>query len=576
MKNSWVSLHTHTQYSILDGASKIPDLVSRAVELDMPALGISDHGNLFGAREFYLECTRQGIKPIIGMEAYVAPESRHTKSKVFLGGADQRKEDLSYGAYGHMLVFAASPQGIRNLYKLHSRSYLEGYYHKPRIDLEILEEHKEGLIITTGCAGGILPTLIRLQLLEEARKYLEKLRQIFSGQLYLEVMDHNRLDDLDLNGHLTSLSLELEIPLLATNDSHYTVEEDYEVHDALLCIQTRATLNDEDRFRFEGSGYHLRSYDEMIGRPLPLEAIEETLRVAERVGDYGETFTHRKLMPSVDIPRTLREIVEDQLIERDLPNEYTKRAEYELEIIESAGYEDYILVAADLVRWARDRGIMVGPGRGSIGGCLVGYLLGIHGLDSLAHNLHMERFLNPERLSPPDIDIDIEPERRDEVIRYAIDTYGSSRVAQIITFGTIQARAALKDANRVLGGSYSRGEELVSLVPPLQQGRQTPLAQLPGIKKADPETYDLALGLEGLIRNTGKHAAGVIISPEDLDSLIPIKKDARDDYAVTGFDQHHLEAMGLIKMDLLGLENLGTIRKTLEIIKGEEDASSTG
>ncbi len=570
--DNWVSLHTHTQYSILDGASKIPELVQRAKSLGMTALGISDHGNLFGAYEFWRECNRVGIKPIIGMEAYVAPESHLTKTPIFWGAPDQRKDDISGpGAYTHMLLIAMDATGLRNLYKLHELSYTEGFYRKPRVSLGTLTELNEGLIATTGCAGGAIPTMIRLAggilsrggaLSSRLGAYLSRLGDLFPGRLYVEVMDHGRAEDRELNTALYELAASRGLPLLATNDSHYTNSGDAEVHDALLCIQTRAKLTDEDRFKFDGDGYHLKSLDEMKLTALPQIALENTNQIAERIESYDEVFEHKDRMPVST--NNLRQQVQGWLMSESAPSEYNERAMYEIEIIEQLGFSDYFLILADLIHWAKSQGILVGPGRGSAGGSLVAYALGITEIDPLRYGLLFERFLNPARISPPDIDVDIDPERRDEIFRYATEKYGQDKVAQLITFGTIKAKAALKDANRVLGGSYAEGAELTGMLPPDLFGRSAPLEDSPGIRGANPEAYDLALGLEGLVRNTSHHAGGLVISSETLSNFMPVAKAVGADLPTAAFEQVICENLGLLKYDILALDALTVIGEVLD------------
>lgn len=557
---TWVSVHTHTTYSLLDSASRIPDLVGRAVELGMPALGISDHGNLHGAYEFWKECNSQGIKPLIGIEAYCAPESRHTKTPVYWGTPEQKREDVdNQGAYTHMLLIAQNATGLRNLYKLHELSYTEGFYRKPRLDLELLEQYNEGVIATTGCVSGAVPTLLRLGLKGRAEDYLINLENIFPGRLYVELMWHGCDFDDQLTEDLIELAKTVDLPLLATNDSHATHPHEVRVQGALLALQKRP--------EFSGAGYWLKSYEEMRELPLPTVSITNTLLLADSVEPYDDVFRKRNLMPRMSDNMDLRTACYNTNAV-DTP-EMIARLEYELDVIEGMGYEDYFLVLSDIVRWARGQRILVGPGRGSAGGSLVAYLLGITELNPLVHGLLFERFLNPQRISTPDIDVDFQDDRRDEVIAYAAQKYGADRVAQIVTFGTIKAKAALKDANRVMGGTYSEGERLVGLVPEPVAGKDHPLAGLNKVRQANPEVYELATGLEGLVRNTGKHAAGVIISPEPLSDIIPVKKDKDDTVLTAAYDQGTLEAHGLVKYDFLGLKELRIIQKTLEITDAE-------
>lgn len=564
--SEFVNLHVHDHFSLLDGATTPERNAKRAVEMGQTHLAQTNHGTLTGAYEHYKQCKAHGIVPIIGIEAYVAPESRHTKAPVYWGTPGQRKEDVgSQGAATHMLLFARDAEGLRNLYKLHELSYTEGFYRKPRIDLEVLEQHNAGVIATTGCAGGAVPTLLRLGLKEGACAALGRLRDIFAERLWIEVMHHG----LDFDDYLTAELIEMSswsgVPLLATADSHYAVPGDAEVHDAFLCLQTGAKLQDNDRFRFNGTGYHLMSAEEMHALPLPSEAIANTLKLASIIEPYDEVFAKRNLMPKWG-SGSLQENATKALVRYNLGPEHKERLDYELGVIERMGYEDYFLVLADIVRWAHDQHILVGPGRGSAGGSLVAYLLGITELDPLKHGLLFERFLNPQRVSAPDIDVDFQDDRREEVIAYAVEKHGADRVAQVVTFGKIKAKAAIKDANRVMGGTYSEGEKLVSMIPAPIAGFDHPLEGLSKLQHANPDVYDLATGLEGLVRSTGKHAAGIIISPEPLSDIIPVKKDKTDNILTAAYDQATLEAHGLVKYDCLGLKELRIMQVALEII----------
>lgn len=579
---TFVHLHNHSEYSILDGAARIKDMVRAVSHMGQHAVAVTDHGTLSGAASFRKECLQQGVKPIIGVEAYVAPHGVQDRSRVVWGHLQEDGKSRPVpGAYTHMTLLALDSTGLRNLYHLQELSYLKGYYYKPRIDLDMLAEHSEGIVVTTGCAGGAVATMMRLEQQKEAQVHAATLADIFPGRCYIELMDHGIPWEKHLNQGLAALAAGLGLPMVATNDSHYVYESDSHIHDALLCVQTRAKISDTGRFRFNGSGYYLKSAAEMAALGLPGEALKNTVVIADQVGDYDELFSRKDLMPRAlpnELGRklSLRQEVYLSLIQNWewVTEGHEARAEHELSIIEGMGYEDYFLVISDIVCWARSRGILVGPGRGSVGGSLVAYLLGISRLDPLAHGLLFERFLNPARVSAPDIDIDIQDDRRDEVIKYAVERYGSDRVAQIITFGTIKSRAALKDANRVLGGDFSTGESLVQRLPPMVRGRQAPLEASPELREVDSQVYGLALGIEGLIRSTGKHAAGIIISPEPLRDYVPLQKTPNDEMLVTGYSQDDVEELGLHKIDLLGLKELSIIQKTLEIID-EEGISST-
>lgn len=562
--SQFIHLHTHTEYSLLDGAAKIQALVDEVARLEQPAVAITDHGNMFGAMSLYKTATKAGVKPILGIEAYVAPESRFTKSQIRWGTPDQRGSDVSNGAYTHLTLLALNAQGLKNLYKLHKLSYVEGYYYKPRIDHELLSEYGEGVACLTGCAGSGTSIRLRLGQHREALASAGKLQDIFGDRLYLEVMDHGIDFEAQLNADLLAVGSDLGLTVVPTNDTHYVHSSDSAVHDALLCLQTGAKLADEKRFRFSGSGFYVKSADEM-SEVWP-DYYHNTLEVASRVESYATMFEHRNLMPVSLEGYTLRQAI-TEILERDgWGPDYWDRAMSELRTIEDMGYADYFIVVADIVRWAKSQNIMVGPGRGSAGGSLLAYLLDITTIDPIRFGLLFERFISKTRVSPPDVDLDFADDRRHEVIAYIVHKYGSDKVAQLITRGTIKSKAALKDANRVLGGSYGDGEQLVSMVPKPIFGREHALEGLSDLRNANPEVYDLALGLEGLMRSEGKHAAGVVISPEPLDDLVPVKQGPKDEMIVTGFTQTQLEDLGLQKIDCLGLINLTNIAKTLELI----------
>lgn len=565
MKN-WVSLHTHTDYSILDGAGKIDKYISRAVELGMPAIAFTEHGNMFSAFQSYKQCTAAGIKPILGIEAYISPESRFTKAPVYWGAPEQREQDVSArGAYTHLTVLARNATGVRNLYRLHKLASTEGFYYKPRIDLELLSQYSSGLIITTGCAGGGVATRLRLGQKKQAHELAGALGDMIEpGSLFVEVMNHDIDFEAELNDQLRLLSRNLNLPMVMTNDCHYVNPGDTRVHDALCWLQSNGS------FKFNGHGFHLRNYDEMLAAsPFGSGPLDATLGVADMVEDYSEIFKPRDLRPKSLESYTLSQAVNRGLIEMGLDGdpEYYNRAMYELKTIEDMGYEDYFLVLADIIYYAKRSGIMVGPGRGSAGGSLVAFLLGITAIDPIPFGLLFERFLNPGRISVPDIDTDIQDDRRDELFAYASRKYGYDRVAHTLTLGTIAAPRALQDANRVLGGSFPEGQRLTRMLPPPIFGRQLPLSESRGIRPTNTEVYDLGVELEGLTRNTGKHAAGLVISPVDLDEIIPVKVDKDSEILDTGFTQTELEELGLIKYDLLGLKNLAIIQDTLRRIR---------
>ncbi len=590
---SFVHLHVHSEYSMLDGAARLRDLIAACQRDGMPAVAVTDHGNVHGAYEFYRQATAAGIKPVIGMEAYLAPGPRGDRRPVRWGTPAQAGDDVGgAGAYTHLTLLAETTEGLHNLFRLSSRAWLEGYFRKPRLDHELLAEHARGLIATTGCPGGEVQTRLRLGQDRQALAAAAGLRDIFGpDNLFIEVMQHGLPVEQRAAAGLRRIAGELALPLVVTNDAHYTSRADAGPHEALLCVQTATTLADPGRFRFEGSGYYLRSPQEMRalagdGRAAGGWTEQEwqagcdaTLLIAERA---DVRFARRSLLPSFPLPPgqseagLLREQVEAGLGRRypGGPDEQRRaRAEYELGIIEAAGFCSYFLVVADLISWAREHGVRVGPGRGSAAGSLIAYALGITGLDPVSHDLVFERFLNPERTSMPDIDIDFDERGRGDVIRYVTRKYGDDRVAQIITFGTIKAKAAVKDSARVLGFPYSVGDRITKVIPPPVLGRDMPLAgvfdaghprygeagEIRALYKAEPpvrQVLDTARGLEGLIRQAGVHAAGVIMSSEPLLDHIPVWRREADGAVITQFDYPACEDLGLLKMDFLGLRNL--------------------
>lgn len=593
--SSFVHLHNHTEYSMLDGAARIKQLVAKAAELEMPAIAITDHGNAHGAYEFWKQSTAVGIKPIIGIEAYVAPESRLLKSKVRWG--DGGEDDVSGGgAYSHMTMWATDNDSMQNLFRLSSESYLSGYYFKPRMDRELLGKYGRGLIATTGCPGGEVQTRLRMGQYDEALRTAGEFRDIFGkDSFYVEVMDHALAIEKRVRDDLLRLAKDLDLPLVGTNDLHYTNQEDATAHDALLCVQVGSNLNDPNRFKFESQEYYLKSPKQMheLFKEIP-EAATNTLLIAERC---EVNFEKRDLMPRFPVPEGETEAgwFDKEVwkgMARRFPDGYSDKhrdqAAYEIDVIIKMGFPGYFLVVSDFIRWAREQGIRVGPGRGSAAGSLASYALGITELDPLAHDLIFERFLNPERLSMPDIDVDFDDRRRSEVIRYVSAKYGDDRVAQIVTFGTIKAKQAVKDAARVLAMPYSVGEKLTKAMPPMVLGRDVTLDDLINesseryseaqefrdILAADSESaqvFELAQGLESLKRQWGVHAAGVIMSAEPLMDVIPIMKREEDGAIITQFDQPPCEELGLLKMDFLGLRNLTVLDDALSNIKLNRD-----
>ncbi|GLW05562.1 DNA-directed DNA polymerase [Microtetraspora sp. NBRC 13810] len=603
----FVHLHVHTEYSTLDGAAKMKPLFQEAERLGMPAIAMSDHGNVFGAYEFFQTSKDSGVKPIIGIEAYVAPESRFHKKPVFWapggkrsvsGDDDSSGKDVSGGGrYTHMTMWAKDAAGLRNLFRLSSLAYYEGFISKwPRMDRELIAEHSGGIIATTGCPSGEVQTRLRLGQYDEAVRAAAAYQDILGKDHYfLELMDHGIDIERQVRGDLLRLAKQLGMPLLATNDSHYVTEDQADAHDSLLCIGTNNQKDDPKRWRFSGSGYYVKTAAEMrkLFADLP-EACDNTLLVAEMVGDYGDVFEYVDRMPQFPgVPEGetqeswLRKETERGLEMRygvPIPAEVRERYETEMKVIGPMGFSSYFLVVADICTYARDNGIAVGPGRGSATGSIVAYATRITELDPLEHGLLFERFLNPERISPPDIDLDFDDRQRDRMVAYVTEKYGSGATAQVNTFGTIKAKAAVKDASRILGYPFAMGDKITKAMPPDVMGKGVPLkdlfdenhprynegAEIRALYESDPDVrkvLDTGRGVEGLIRGTGVHAAAVILSSSPLLDLIPMHMRAKDGVIITGFDYPSCEAMGLIKMDFLGLRNLGIIDHAIKIIE---------
>ncbi|MGC5221843.1 DNA polymerase III subunit alpha [Micromonospora sp. DT81.3] len=597
--DSFVHLHVHSEYSMLDGAARVKPLIEEASKQGMPAIAVTDHGNTFGAFDFYKTATDTGIKPIIGMEAYVTPGThRADKARVRWGSPDQNDDDVSgSGAYTHMTLLAESNEGLHNLFRMSSYASLEGYYFKPRLDRELLQTYSKGVIATTGCVGGEVQTRLRLGQYDAAKAAAAEFRDIFGkDNFYAEVMDHGIDIERRTMNDLMRLAKELDLPLVATNDLHYTHQHDAKSHAALLCVQSGSTLDDPKRFKFEGEEFYLKTPAQMrhIFRDNP-EACDNTLAIAERVDIRFDTSAN--YMPRYPVPAGETEqswFVKE--VERGLharypagiPTAARERADFETDVIVQMGFPGYFLVVADFINWAKENGIRVGPGRGSGAGSMAAYAMRITDLDPLQHGLLFERFLNPDRVSMPDFDIDFDDRRRGEVIQYVTEKYGDERVAQIVTYGTIKAKQALKDASRVLGFPFGMGERLTKAMPPAVMGKDMPLEgmfdpQHPRYKEAsefralidtDPEAktvFDTAVGLENLKRQWGVHAAGVIMSSEPLIDIIPIMKREQDGQIVTQFDYPACESLGLIKMDFLGLRNLTIIDDALDNIRANRD-----
>jgi DNA polymerase III subunit alpha len=603
---SFTHLHLHTEFSMLDGAARVKDVIAAARADGQPAIGITDHGNMYGVLDFYKEARAHGIKPVVGIEAYMAAESRHERP-VRRGRMDDGGGDGDEGEklYYHLTLLAETTEGYRNLLKLSSAAYLEGYYYKPRLDWELLERHHQGVIATTGCLGGVVLQALLRGDVEAATALAARLQDIFGrDQLFVELQDHGLVKQAKTNPQLLDIARRIGAPLLATNDSHYTTREDAVAQDALLCVQTGSTMDDPRRFKFEGSEHYLKTSAEMrhLFAEVP-EACDNTLWIAERA-DVEIEFGKPKL-PSFPRPEEfadadsyLRHLTyrgAEQRYRTPLPDKVVERLEYELGVISSMGFSDYFLVVWDLIRYARERGFRVGPGRGSAAGCCVAYCLKIVDLDPIEYDLLFERFLNPGRQSMPDIDMDFDERYRGEMIRYAADCYGWDHVAQIVTFSTIKARAAVRDAARVLGYPYSVGDRIAKAMPPLVMGRDTPLwaclvshpkfedgyraaTELRDMYQLDPDAkkvIDVAKGLEGLRRQDGIHAAAVVISADPLTEHLPIQRKPEPgsppEHApiVTQYEMHGVEELGLLKMDFLGLRNLSVIERTLDLIEAE-------
>jgi DNA polymerase-3 subunit alpha len=581
--SDYVPLHLHTGYSLLDGAIGIAELVKAASSFKMPAVAITDHGNLFGAVEFYKKAVRAGIKPIIGCEVYVAPRSRLDRTR---GDAE--------GAAFHLILLARDNAGYRNLITLVSRAYTEGFYYKPRIDKELLEQYSGGLIGLTACLKGEVPFYLRQGDLERAREAALAYKHILGPEnFYLELQANGLEEQEEVNKKLVELSKELHIGLVATNDCHYLRQEDSRAHEILLCIQTGRTMSDPNRMRFQTDGFYFKSPEEMkeAFKEIP-EAVLNTRAIAERCNVEFELgkFMLPKFEPPEEFERAsdyIHVLAQKGLQERfggGPPEGYAERLEHELAVIRKMGYSSYFLIVRDFINFAKQSDIPVGPGRGSAAGSLVAYALGITEIDPIRYGLLFERFLNPERVSMPDIDVDFCKDRRPEVINYVADKYGHDHVAQIITFGTMAARAAIRDVARAMDFPYAEADKLAKLVP------EGPKVKLKAAIKKEPrlkeayegdervrELLDVAMRLEGLARHASTHAAGVVISPQPLTDYTPLYRSPSDETVTTQFDMGSVESMGLIKFDFLGLKTLTIIEKTLGYIKeGGTDFSLAG
>ncbi len=596
--DSFVHLHVHSEYSMLDGAARVTDLMKEVAAQGMPAIAVTDHGNNFGSFDFWSQAKANGVKPIIGTEAYLTPGTHRTdKTRVRWGNGGE--DDVSgAGAYTHMTMWAETTPGMHNLFRMSSLASIEGYYFKPRMDRELLQTYGKGIIATTGCPSGEVQTRLRLGQYEAAREAAAEFRDIFGADnFFVELMDHGLGIERRVMTDLLRLSKDLGLPLVATNDLHYTHAHDASAHEILLCVQSGSTMADPKRFKFDSQEFYLKTPAEMrqLFRDHP-EACDNTLLIAERCDVQFDTSAN--YMPRYPVPEGETEeswFVKE--VERGLharypagiPDEVRKQADYEVGVITQMGFPGYFLVVADFINWSKDNGIRVGPGRGSGAGSMAAYAMRITDLDPLEHGLIFERFLNPDRVSMPDFDVDFDERRRGEVIEYVTKKYSGEspdafRVAQIVTYGTIKAKQALKDSGRVLGFPFSMGEKLTKAMPPAIMGKDIPLGgivdpaherykeagDVRAILDTDPEArtvFETARGLEGLKRQWGVHAAGVIMSSEPLIDIIPIMKREQDGQIVTQFDYPAAESLGLIKMDFLGLRNLTIIDDALDNIE---------
>ena len=594
---AFTHLHVHTEYSLLDGSNKITEYVKRVKELGMDSAAITDHGVMYGVIDFYKACKAEGIKPILGCEIYVAPNSRFDKE--LTGGEDR---------YYHLVLLAENNKGYDNLMRIVSRGFTEGYYYKPRVDMEILNEFHEGIIALSACLAGEVQRYIQKGLVEEAKKSALKYRDCFGeGNFFLEMQDHGLPEQRMVNTTLMQMSRELGIPLVVTNDVHYTYADDVKPHDILLCIQTGKKLADEDRMRYEGGQYFVKSEEEMKGLfPYAWEAVENTQRIADRCNveiEFGVVkLPHFEVPDGYDSWSYLNKLCYDGLKERygkkqkegDSPDDFIfdenapagdtgqtlkERLDYELGVIRTMGYVDYFLIVWDFINYARSNGIMVGPGRGSAAGSIVSYALKITNIDPIKYNLLFERFLNPERISMPDIDIDFCFERRQEVIDYVSRKYGSDKVVQIVTFGTLAAKGVIRDVGRVMDLPYAYVDSLAKMIPKIPNALNITIDQAlqinPELRKMYEtddqvkELIDMSKRLEGLPRHTSMHAAGVVICSQPAEELVPLSRGA-DGSVTTQFTMTTIEELGLLKMDFLGLRTLTVLRDAVDLIEKDK------
>ncbi|KPU43443.1 DNA polymerase III subunit alpha [Oxobacter pfennigii] len=563
-------LHVHTEYSLLDGSARIKKLIERVKELKMDSIAITDHGAAYGIIDFYKEAVEQGIKPILGCEVYVAKRTLYDK------------EPNIDSDYYHLVLLAKDMKGYKNLIKLVSKGFIDGFYYKPRIDHQTIQEYSEGLIVLSACLAGEIQTSIMEGDMKKAEETALFYKGVFKDDFYLELQDHGIEEQKTVNEELIKLSKKLDIPLVCTNDIHYINREDAKAHEVLLCIQTGKTIDDEDRMKFQTQEFYLKSPEEMydLFGYVP-EALTNTLEIVKKCNvelEFGKTHLPKYDVPENIIPEDyLKKLCLKGLTERyeDITDQLRQRLDYELEVITKMGYVDYFLIVWDFMRYARDNGIITGPGRGSAAGSLVAYCLGITRIDPIKYNLIFERFLNPSRISMPDIDSDFCYERRQEVIDYVVEKYGKDRVAQIITFGTMAARAAIRDVGRGLNYSYAEVDVIAKMIP-FEPGMtiDKALTMNHELMKAYNEDervktlIDISRTLEGLPRHSSTHAAGVVIAAAPIDEYVPLSKN--EDTIVTQFPMGTLEELGMLKMDFLGLRTLTVIRDTLDLIKQDK------
>src|SRR3990167_11299545 len=568
MHSDYIPLHLHTQHSLLDGAIRIEELIAKAQEYKLPAIAITDHGNLFGAIEFYQKVSKAGMKPIIGCEVYVAPTSRFEKK-----GTENNSE-----ASHHLILLCKDINGYKNLSRLLSKAYLEGFYYRQRIDKDLMSQYNGGLIGLSSCLKGEIPHSLASGMIDKAREAALSYKRIFgSDNFFLEIQANELPEQDEVNKQLIELSRDLHIGLAATNDCHYLRKEDAKAHDVLICIQTGKTLNDTDRMKFSSDTFYFKSPEEMkkIFKDVP-EAVKNTKIIAERCNlDFKFGVPH---LPKYEVPEGydsnsyLRKLAEEGLKKKfikNIPDNYKERFQSEIKIIEAMGFSSYFLIVWDFIHYAKSKSIPVGPGRGSAAGSLIAYCLDITEIDPLRYGLLFERFLNPERHSLPDIDVDFCMNRRSEVIEYVAERYGKDHVAQIITFGTMQARAVIRDVGRAMNIPYAEVDRVAKLVPAVAKitlkeaiGLEPKLKEIYGNNAEIKELIDIAQRLEGLSRHASTHAAGVVISPEPLTEFLPLYKAPNETVITTQFDMEAIESLGLLKFDFLGLKTLTVIDKT--------------